>query len=98
MLRREDAKERFKKWKDKDPYPEILPALLNSADIHDYIETTGMVDPYDPDLMKSSSYEAKIGNFAYRWGKGNERDTIPLGKDQFVKLEPNIIFRKIELF
>ena len=100
MGRSEDAEERFQKWKDQDPYPEILPALLNSADIHDYIKTTGMVDPYDPTLMKSSSYEAKIGSNAYRWGESNERETIPLDESLFVKLEPNslIFFETKETF
>lgn len=96
----EDAEERFQKWKDQDPFPEISPALLNSADIHDYIKTTGMVDPYDPSLMKSSSYEAKIGSYAYRWGEGKERETVPLDKDLFVNLEPNslVFFETKETF
>lgn len=56
-----DAAERFKKFENKDPYPEIPPALLNSADISDYVRVTGMIWPFEhePDKgkLKSASYE-----------------------------------------
>ena len=99
-VKAEKAEERFRLWKEKDPFPKIPPALLNSADIHDYINTTGMVDPYDPSLMKTSSYEAKIGNFAYLWGEGKERENVPLDKESFVDLEPNslVFFETKETF
>lgn len=85
----EDAEERFQEWKDKDPYPHIPPALLNSADIHDYVETTGMMYPYCPRLMKSSSYEARIGDKAFFWGDDSERIQIKLDKTSPVELKPN---------
>ena len=60
----EDAERLYRATIKADPFPNIPSALLNSADIHDYIETTGMVYPYDPKFMKSSSYEAQIGDKA----------------------------------
>ena len=85
----EDAEERFQEWKDKDPYPHIPPALLNSADIHDYVETTGMMYPYCPRFMKSSSYEARIGDKAFFWDDDSERIQIKLDKTSPVELKPN---------
>lgn len=85
----EDAERRFQIWKDKDPYPCILPALLNSADIHDYIETTGMIYPYDPRRMKSSSYEAHIGEYAHYWDESGKQKSVKLTEMSSVGLNPN---------
>jgi deoxycytidine triphosphate deaminase len=56
-----EAEQRFEEFGSKDPFPDIPPALLNSADIYDYARVTGMVDPFDPDphkgKLKSASYE-----------------------------------------
>lgn len=100
MKRPEDAEERFQKWKKKDPYPHISPALLNSADVHDYVQTTGLIEPYDPSLLKSSSYEAKFGSKAYLWDESRERKTIELDKNSPVELKPNslVFFETNETF
>lgn len=45
-----------------DPYPDVPPALLNSAHIEDYVLATGMVFPYQPDRRKSASYALRVGN------------------------------------
>ncbi len=42
-----DAEDRFELYRRKDPFPSIPPALLNSADLLDYIATAGMLSPYD---------------------------------------------------
>ncbi len=56
-----EAERRFKLYEKTDPYKEIKPALLNSADIFDYVSTTGMICPFRPDpnleKLKSASYE-----------------------------------------
>jgi hypothetical protein len=44
----EEAEVRYEKFKSLDPFPEIPPALLNSADIEDYVAKTGMLFPFDP--------------------------------------------------
>ena len=89
MSRREDAEKLYQATKDADPFPHIPPALLNSADIHDYIEATGMVYPYDPKFMKSSSYEAQIGERAIYWDEKGEKKIVPLTETSSVKLAPN---------
>jgi deoxycytidine triphosphate deaminase len=42
----EEARDRFEQTAHADPFPEIEPALLNSADFLDYIAATGMVYPF----------------------------------------------------
>jgi deoxycytidine triphosphate deaminase len=57
----EEARQRFELFESKDPLQEIRPALLNSADIFDYVRLTGMIWPFDPNpvrnKLKSASYE-----------------------------------------
>lgn len=59
---KEEAEARYDRFVSKDPFPDIAPALLNSADIYDYVRATGMVCPFEPDpnrgKLKSASYEA----------------------------------------
>jgi deoxycytidine triphosphate deaminase len=52
-----DAEKCFEKYCKLDPFPNIPPALLNSADIYDYILATGMICPFDESKLKSASYE-----------------------------------------
>ena len=58
---KDEAEARYDRFVSKDPFPEIAPALLNSADIYDYVRATGMVVPFEPDpekgKLKSASYE-----------------------------------------
>ena len=89
MGRPEDAEKLYQQTKDADPFPHIRPALLNSADIHDYIEATGMLYPYDPNFMKSSSYESQIGEIAIYWDEKGGKKTVPLTETSTVKLAPN---------
>lgn len=44
-----EAQERFQKTRSEDPFPEIPSALLNSADLLEYIAATGMVHPFRVD-------------------------------------------------
>jgi deoxycytidine triphosphate deaminase len=43
----EEAQQRFDEFRSKDPFPEVPSALLNSADLLDYIATVGMLSPYE---------------------------------------------------
>jgi len=57
----DDAKRRFEAAAKIDPLPRVAPALLNSADIEEYVKLTGMVFPFEPrpemKKLKSASYE-----------------------------------------
>jgi deoxycytidine triphosphate deaminase len=41
-----DAQRRFERWRSTDPFPDVVPALLNSADLLDYIATAGILHPF----------------------------------------------------
>ena len=61
---------RYNKWKQIDPYPNIDPALLNSADIQAYIEKVAMVSPFYPENLKGASYDVAIKG---KWFIGMKR-------------------------
>ncbi|PIW31020.1 MAG: hypothetical protein COW30_00950 [Rhodospirillales bacterium CG15_BIG_FIL_POST_REV_8_21_14_020_66_15] len=48
-----------------------------------------MVYPYSPDLMKSSSYEAEIGDTAIYWDQQGTKKTVDLSGGKEVTLQPN---------
>lgn len=62
-----DAKKRYDKWREKDPYPRIQTALLNSADIKAYVKTTGMIYPFDENELQGASYKVKIAGKVIFW-------------------------------
>jgi hypothetical protein len=47
-----EADQKYRQYKSKDPFPNIAPALLNSADIMDYVSATGMIYPFYHELDK----------------------------------------------
>lgn len=55
-----EAEARFLAHRTTDPYGDIPPALLNSADIAAYVAATGMVYPFDPEGLKTASYEIDL--------------------------------------
>lgn len=89
----QEADRRFRIAKSLDPFPQIQPSLLNSADIHDYIRMTGMLYPHDSDDLKSASYEAPIYWKCIVWDEKGERRDLNLeeGKDEEVILKANSI-------
>ncbi|MBO3461661.1 hypothetical protein G7B40_015405 [Aetokthonos hydrillicola Thurmond2011] len=97
----QQAELRFQNYKSQDAFPEILPALLNSADVYDYVAKTGMIFPFDKDKLKPASYEVNLlGKCVYCNDEGKKQiEYIDEGKEfilrknsiAFVTLEP--IFR-----
>lgn len=67
----QEAIDRYQSWKDKDPYPEVTAALLNSADIKAYVKTTGMIYPFDEKELQGASYKVKIGGEVIYWEYDN---------------------------
>ena len=98
----DEAKDRFDRNSNPDPFPEIPPALLNSADIFDYVRTTGMIFPFDPtpERLKSASYEVPFLGLVIYWddGKRSERQiengtTFPLKKNSIAFVWLDTTFR-----
>lgn len=79
----EAADNRYQVYKMRDPFPEIPPALLNSADIKAYVKQTGMIHPFDEKELQSASYKVKIGGKVIYW----EYDEQQKNKIQKVELE-----------
>jgi deoxycytidine triphosphate deaminase len=49
-----EASARYARWRKTDPFPDVPPALLNSADLVDYIATAGILSPYEiPEQKKN---------------------------------------------
>lgn len=87
----ETAAARFNEYKSLDPFPDIPVALLNSADIYDYVRTTGMIYPFDSEKLKSASYEASVGETCIRWDKKGNKQEIDLCREGSFDLAPNSI-------
>lgn len=94
----EDAASKYENYKKIDPFPDIDVALLNSADIVDYVNATGMIDPFYIDKLKPASYEANIKGECIFWNeKGNKQVANLVNDHDTFKLEPNsIAFVEIE--
>lgn len=56
----QEAQRAFLKWKIQDPFDSIPPALLNSADIEDYIRMTGMIYPFHKNDLIGATYSVRL--------------------------------------
>lgn len=93
-----EAKRRFESYRSEDVFPKIAPALLNSADIYDYVAATGMIYPFEPEKLKPASYEVNLLGKCVSWDeKGNKHVkfisrgvdfTLKKNSIAFVTLEP----------
>ena len=91
----EEAQRRFAMWESEDPFPEILPALLNSADIYDYVQRIGMVCPFDPDpsrgRLKSASYEIDFMGELHLIDDSQKYEKIEVEEGEVYRLPKNSI-------
>ena len=70
----QEAEERSEKFRRLDPFQAIPSALLNSGDIEDYIRLTSLIHPYNPEKMKSASYEANLLGPIFYWENGKKHE------------------------
>ncbi len=88
----DEAEERFGRSHRKDPFPHILPALLNSADIARYVNATGMLDPFYPEELKPASYEIRMkGDWLYWDESGRPQEGTLRGPEDEFRLPRNAI-------
>jgi deoxycytidine triphosphate deaminase len=92
-----EALERFEATRGEDPFPEIPPALLNTADLLDYVSTTGMIHPFhvepsDPtEMLKPASCGIRLAGDVVYWDtdvKGNPKKktrTLESGEELYLK-------------
>ncbi len=85
-----EAQKKYEKYKSLDPFPEIKPALLNNADIIDYVVATGLICPFDiidKKNIKPASIALKLlGKYVY-WDEYGKKvnGTIEEGKEFILK-------------
>lgn len=89
----EEARKRYEIYRCKDPFPVVECALLNSADIFDYVAETGMIYPFEPKNLQGASYEVPIRGNVIWWdeeSKEPNQKTLDNPEDIF-ELKPNSI-------
>jgi deoxycytidine triphosphate deaminase len=84
-----------------DPFPDIAPALLNSADLLEYIAATGMVHPFDVhpgnanEMLKPASCGMRLAGPVVYWEDAESelpvKVTRNLQRDEELKLGRNSI-------
>jgi deoxycytidine triphosphate deaminase len=93
----DQANELYKKFEKIDPFPEIDRALLNSADVSDYVATTGMIYPFYEKKQKPASYEvAVLGKYVYWDEKNKKRSGILRRGEEFILRRNSIAFVTLE--
>jgi deoxycytidine triphosphate deaminase len=93
----EEAARRYKLFESIDPFPEIEAALLNSADISDYVAATGMIYPFYEDKQKPASYEVRLlGKYVYWDDKGKKHVGEIKHDEDFILRENSIAFITLE--
>jgi deoxycytidine triphosphate deaminase/cell division protein FtsB len=95
----DEADNRYKEFKLKDPFPDIPHTLLNFVEIKKYVEETGMIHPFHPEEnnFKQASYAVKIlGRCIYWDEKGRKQDRIINAKDEFPLKRNSIAFVTLE--
>lgn len=78
----EEAADRFARTRGEDPFPEVHPALLNTADLLDYVAETGMIYPFEvppsdrSELLKPASCGIRLaGDYVY-WDTGPDGEPL----------------------
>jgi deoxycytidine triphosphate deaminase len=96
-MTRDEAIEKYKMYNSLDPFPDILPAFLNYSDAHNYIQTVGMVWPYDrKKQLNGVTLSLSIGDSAVYWNEKNEKILKDIKKDgEFVLKSNSIAFIQI---
>ena len=74
----EEAQARYSTYRNIDPFPTIEAALLNTADIADYVRETGMICPFNPEKLRSASYEMNLGGEILFWDENDKENNFEL--------------------
>ncbi|MDR0604435.1 MAG: hypothetical protein LBG80_09065 [Bacteroidales bacterium] len=85
------SEEKYADFAQKDPFPNVSSALLNSSDVIKYILTTGMIDPFVPEKMAEATYNCTFSGKYFYWDGQNMQHTCDATKDKPLKLHPNSI-------
>lgn len=81
-----EAQKAYSKWKKRDPFDNVPPALLNSADIADYVRLTGMIYPFHQKDLIGATYSVRLKGLCVYYQEQTETDSpeehiFCIGKD-----------------
>lgn len=85
------SKDKYDKFKDKDPFPDIKSALLNAEDIIKYILTTGMIDPFTPEKLQGATYSCTFSGRYLKFDSEGKGNLSTLSDGEALSIEPNSI-------
>ncbi len=95
----EEAERKYNALKLRDPFPEILPALLSFEDIKKYVANTGMIYPFSLEgkHLKQASYAVKLLGRCIYWDEnGTKQDITIKNKEEFLLRRNSIAFVSLE--
>lgn len=96
---KKDAEEKYAKFANKDPYPEIEEALLNANDVVKYVATAGILSPFVPEQLSGVTYTANFsGNIYYYESGGKEVHKCLNDNEEFTLLPNSIYFLEIDTY
>ena len=104
ILSRERARLQAERHRDsgqRDPFPEIPPALFSAAHIQKYVMETGAISPFftgggRESRLKMATYEGRVGNYAYRYSRQGRLESLKFGEKLTVEAN-SIVFVECDL-
>jgi len=88
---KKSAEEKYADFSKIDPFPNILPSLLNSKDIVKYILTTGMIDPFTPNNLRGATYTCEFSGEYIFWDEERIKHKHKLSTNERLIIKPNSI-------
>lgn len=83
QLNPDDSRKKYLEYQFLDPFKDIESALLNGYDIEKYINTCGIIFPYEPNNLGSATYKVRMYGDVYNWdNKKAKMETTHLVRDQ----------------
>ena len=70
------SEEKYKKYKEKDPFPEINDALLNSVDIVKYCMTVDMISPFNIEKVDGVTYTCHFSGRYFYWDDKDDKGNL----------------------
>ena len=96
----EEAQRRYMQTHQSDPFPDVLPALLNTADVCKYVARTGMIFPFNFSAgdLKLATYNFRAGGQIVWWDSSGDKQKFELKEDsgEFVLKGNSIAFMTLE--
>lgn len=87
-----ESEKKYDQYRNKDPFPQIGDALLNSVDIVKYCMTVGVITPFNIKEVKGVTYTCHFSGKYFYWdGKANDLVRKTEADDPDLILRPNSI-------